>query len=75
MHDFDNDNILGLIGVSLETGSNATGVTLPQETQFSPGGGAGGGWSQPWVVLPYMKYGDLLSYIRNEDNVSFISRL
>ena len=48
MRDFQHQNVLGLIGVSLDRDAG----------------------DMPLVVLPFMKHGDLLSYLRNEQSVS-----
>ena len=55
MREFDHPNILCLIGICFDD-------VIDDEGQ--------GGQGQPMVVTPYMQHGDLLNYIRDDDNVS-----
>ena len=50
MKDFKHPNVLGLLGISIDTEDNET----------------------PLVVLPFMENGDLLSFLRNDNNVRFV---
>lgn len=60
MQEFNHAHVLSLIGIVVDGGENTS----------NPGEGSPRVSGFPMVVLPFMKHGDLLSYIRNEKNVS-----
>ena len=59
MQEFNHAHVLSLIGIVMDGGEDAP----------NPGEGNARVSGFPMVVLPFMKHGDLLSYIRNEKNV------